>query len=717
MPKLILPRKRPSCPLVGDYITHGFPFVTPGNVFAIDTETTGLDPWGKRGVDRATGPARPFAASFCNTEGDTAYLRWKVNPETREIDISPDQLACLKKLMEDPKIAKVFFNAAFDIRMVRMLGIRVQGYVWDAMIGMHTINPDEPSMGLKPLSRKYLQIEDDDLTSLKASVLSARRQVQAAKRQAAKGRPHDTALARYTLSDDTEGDYFLGDPDMCETYAVRDAYRTMALHIAEMEELEKDDKLISVYRRELRLLAVIEDMETRGTRLDYDRIRKVTEYYGVISLRAKTEIQKETSLEFNPNSPKQMTAEFFGKRGYTPIAYGFDKKKNEKTKCQHCKGHGCPICQDTGNNPKCDADFLEGIAITHETDKAGNDKIIVKDKLAHALLYESACDTMMAYAKNYDAFKAADGNYWIIHPNYRQVGTITGRLSCTKPNLQNVASDESGKKRVDVDYRLRECFIPRDGYVFYIPDYSQIEVWLLFLRAKAMNVVKVLAAGGDAHQIVADFVWGGTYNLKEAKDASHMDPSKLSKSALANLKMYKQTRKRAKNLQFCKIYGGGVKKIASMINCSVAEAQEFIADYDERLPEVKEFMHSTVVQAKRDGYIRNAYGRRYPIDRRFAYRATNYDIQGSAADLIKQAMINVHDLQNSVPYHGKMFLLLSIHDELIIEVHKSIDNERTQRDIAEAMSRDYKLLGSPIPFPIGMKVAKDRWSESIETKI
>jgi len=712
-----MPRKRPACPLVGDFITHGFPFRTPGNIFAVDTETTGLDAWGTRLVDRPTVPARPFAASFCNTDGETAYLRWKVNPETRDVIIDPKQLDLLRALMENPALEKVFFNAIFDKRMVRTLGVMTLGMVWDAMIGMHTIKPDEMPLALKPLSRKYLEIEDDDQTALKASVLAVRRQVQAAKRQAAKGRPHDTTLARYSLSDDTEGDYFLGDPDICETYAVRDALRTISLHIAEMEELESDEQLMSVYKRELRLTNVIEDMEQRGTRLDNDRIKSVIGYYTGISNKARKEIAEEAGTEFNPNSPKQMTAEFYGKRGYTPLAYGFNKEKNEKTRCQHCKGHGCNICQDTGNNPKCDADFLEGIAITHEADAAGNDKLIVKDKLAHALLYESACDTMLSYAKNYDKYKVNDDCGHIIHPNFKQVGTKTGRLSAEKPNMQNVASDESGKKRVDVDYKLRECFIPRDGYVFYIPDYSQIEVWLLFLRAGAMNVVKVLAAGGDAHQIVADFIWGGTYNLKEAKDASHKDPSTLSKSALANLKMYKQTRKRAKNLQFCKIYGGGVTKIATMINCPKAEAEEFIADYDERLPEVKKFMHETVVKAKRDGFIRNGYGRRYPIDRRFAYRATNYDIQGTAADLIKQAMINVHDLQLSPKYRGKMHILLTIHDELIIEVHHSVDSVQTQRDIAEAMSRDYKLLGSPIPFPIGMKVAKDRWSESIETKI
>lgn len=717
MPKLVLPRRRPSTPLVGDFVTKGFPFRTPGGIFAVDTETTGLDPWGTMGVDRKVAPARPFAASFCNADGETAYMRWKVNPHTREVIIDLPQLGLLRVLLGNPAIAKVFHNCPFDRRMFKMIGVPVAGKLYDSLIGMHTINPMEKAYGLKPLSKKYLDMSDDDQTDLKASVLSFRRQVQVAQRTKAKGKPCDEWLAGFSLADDTEGDYFLGEAAACERYAVQDAIRTMTLHLTEMEELKNSPELMDVYETELRLMDVLEDMETRGVRLDVDRTTEVVKYYDTIRAKAQIDIVEEVGPDFNTGSPKQMTGEFFGKRGYTPIAYGYNKEKDEDTKCQHCKGHGCPVCQDTGKNPKCDADFLQGIALSHEVDAAGNDTIVVKDKLAHALLYESACDTMLGYAKNYNQFKVKTTDGWIIHPNFKQVGTKTGRMSAEKPNMQNVASDDSGKKRVDVNYRLRECFVPRDGYVYYLPDYSQIEVWLLFLRAQAMEPVRALAAGGDAHAIVADLIWGHTYDKAMATADAAKDPRTLSKLRLANLKASKQARKRAKNLQFCKIYGGGVDKIASMIGCTRKEAIVFIEDYNKRLPDVERFMEETVTLAKRQGWIVNAYGRRYPIDRNFAYRATNYDIQGSAADLIKRAMIYAQDLSKSPKYTGKMHLLLSIHDELMIEVHKSIDSPATQRAIAEAMGRDYKRLGSPIPFPIGMKVANERWSISTEVKI
>jgi DNA polymerase-1 len=277
-----------------------------------------------------------------------------------------------------------------------------------------------------------------------------------------------------------------------------------------------------------------------------------------------------------------------------------------------------------------------------------------------------------------------------------------------------VATDESPKKKVDIPYRSRECFIPRDGFIFFIPDYSQIEVWLLFLRAKAQDAINALAGGGDAHQAVATLIWGNTYDLTIALRAEKKEKALLTQEEKHHLKVHKKIRKRAKNLQFCKIYGGGSAKVAIMIGdgCTVEQAEQFIKEYDARLPFVKQFMSETIRQAKRQGWIRNAYGRKFFVDKQFAYRATNYDIQGSAADLIKNAMSACYDLSTSPEYLGKLHLLLSIHDELLFEVHHSIDNLETKKAIAECMSRDYKFLECPIPFPIGFKVSSTRWSET-----
>jgi DNA polymerase I-like protein with 3'-5' exonuclease and polymerase domains len=709
--KYVLVQPKPRH-LIGEPKCDLYDFRIINSWFSLDTETTGLDPWGTAGVDRTIEPARPFMATLCNEEGETACLRWPVDAFTRKVIPDRDSWAKLQELLGDASITKVMFNAAFDFRMLRLSGFTIRGPILDALMGIHTISPDEMSFGLKPICAKYLNIPEDDQRELQESVKEARRPVQGAQLAKRKGKEYDPILVQYRLSEEVAGDYFLGNEPACEKYGRLDAYRTAALHLSVAQELSQDLALTEIYARETKLGEVLRSMEDRGIRLDKDRAEELVAYYQGIKDSFSGVIRAETSQEFNPNSPKQLTEEFFGKRGYTPLRYSFNKAKKEFTKCMHCKGEGCAVCQTTGRNPSADGEFLAHVGIDHATDENGDDILVEKDRLAFALLHDAAADTMLQYVKQYLDSACLENGIWVVHPNYKQHGTKTSRLSAEKPNMQNVATDESPKKRVDIPYRTRECFIPREGFKFYIPDYSQIEVWLLFLRAKATDAINALAAGGDAHQAVATLIWGDTYDLAIARAAERKPTSELTQDEKFHLKQHKKIRKRAKNLQFCKIYGGGSAKVATMIGdgCTTEQAEEFIKQYDKRLPFVKVFMSDTIRQAKREGFIRNGYGRKFFVDKQFAYRATNYDIQGSAADLIKNAMSRCYDLSLSDRYVGKLFLLLSIHDELLFEVHESVDDEQTQRDIANCMQADYEFLGCPIPFPVGLKISSERWS-------
>jgi DNA polymerase I-like protein with 3'-5' exonuclease and polymerase domains len=698
----------------------GTPYFTPIKItkrMAIDTETTGLDPWGKMGVDREVWPARPFMIQYCNEDGETGSIRWQVDAWTRRVFPSQESFDWLASWLSDDNIGKVWFNGQFDRRMLELSGLKVRGRMDDALIAVHTVTPMELTYQLKPLCKKFLQISDDDQKALERSTVEARRKVHPHINAKAKDKPYDPDIAKFKIAEETKADFWLADEDLCRMYGELDALRTMQLFLTAEHELSSpgNEKLKDIYNMEMELMDVLDGMERRGVRIDIDRMKEVQSYYQEI-VEKYSSILEEEATGLNPNSPKQLQLEFFRKRKYKPITYSFDKAKNKHPACIHCKGLGCDICQNTGKNPKCDADFFSTIATKTVLDDAGNESLVENDRLANAILYLSAADTMLGYIKQYDQFKCYENGVWVLHPNYKQSGTKTGRLSAEQPNTQNVASDDSGKKRCNIQYRCREIFIPRPGYKFYIPDYSQIEVWLLFLRAGAGKVVSMLAKGGDAHQIVSNFVWGHLYDATKAKACEDKDPKTLTPDEKKNLKTYKQSRKKAKNLQFCKIYGGGKAKIASMIGCKIQEAEAFINDYDERLPEVAGFMSDKVKQAKREGTTENAYGRRYIIDPNFAYRATNYDIQGSAADLIKRAMIYVNRLCLE-KYRGKVSMLLSIHDELMIEVKDEVDSNKTRKDIAEAMGRDYTIFNCPISFPVGMKIAKERWSESLEIKL
>lgn len=699
---LVFPTESP--PFVGP-VEHDIGDFNPyknGMIFAIDTETTGLDPWGAYPQTRSYWPCRPFMVTMCDGDGNTACIRWAVNPLNRRVSIAEkdEGWRYLKRILSDTDLVKLFHNFSFDDHMLSSVGLTPRGVCHDTYIRQHVIDPGRYAKGLKPLCKKYLEIDDDDEKDLQKSTVAGRR---AAKKKG------------WMRAEHVKADYYLADHEICKRYGVLDAYRTMSLYLLQ-EQFYTDPAnaaALEVYERERKLMHVLKRAEDRGVRVDVPRTREVQEYYRKIMGEARDFLNERVSPDFNPNSPKQMTKLFFGELGHTPLKYSQKGKTRVYTDCQHCRGVGCEVCQETGRNPKCDGDFLEHIAM--RTDKDGERH--VEDELAHAILMNSAAKTMVGFADKYtELLEVDDDGAAILHPNYKQCGPITGRMACERPNLQNVASDDSGKKRVDIQYRPRECFIPREGHLLYVPDFSQIEIWILALAAKDQEFIDALAAGGDAHQIVADMVYEDAYDKEVAARAELLPPEKLTAKQKKHLKIKKRIRKQIKCLNFGIIYGQGDELTASSIGCTVGEAKSFKAQYHERFPAVSKFMSRCAKEGGRYGRITNLYGRTYPIERSFAYRATNYVIQGSAADLMKNAMINVDALQQS-KYRGKMYQLLQIHDELVIEVHKSIHSTQTMKDVCSAMSADYKTLGAPIPFPVGMKISYTRWNESQEVDL
>lgn len=666
-------------------------------IFAIDTEGTGLDPWGELGVDRPHAPARPFMVSLCDGDGNMALISWKVNAFTREVVPTRKAMQYLRKLLSDEKLSKVFHNYSYDSKVLKLLGLEINGKIEDTMIRQYCLRSDEFSYGLKPLCSKYLDIDDQDQKDLQKSVISGRR---LAKKNG------------WFLADHVGADYHLGDWKLCAKYAKLDAYRTMSLFALQEDRFEKmvDEK--KMYDDiEQPIMLVLDRMECRGTAIDEKRTDEIVKFYHEY-VDDSQKVIKKIAGDLNPRSPKQMTKMFFGRLGHTPLRYSRKGKSKVYVDCQHCKGEGCKICQNTGRNPKCDGEFLESIGV----DKSHGDKR-KKDPLAYNLLLNSASSTMLQFVDSYKKLRVFEDHHSIIHPNYRQAKVKTRRLSATNPNLQNVASDESGKKKVDLPYRPRECFVPRKGSIFYVPDYSQIEIWLLYLCSQDKKLGEILLSGGDTHGKVAATVIPGSFDLDHALADKKKDPTTLSASRLRNLKTYISMRKKAKNTQFCKVYGGGPEKIAWTAGCTLEEAIEFATRYDNTFCGVKDFMDDNISFARQHGYILNMYGHKIYTERGLEYRATNYKIQGSAATLMKRAMLNVDELCMTKEYTDKLFLQLQIHDEILVEGLESTYSKKTMRDIAECMSRDYKLLGSPIPFPIGMKIARERWSESSEVMI
>ena len=239
-----------------------------------------------------------------------------------------------------------------------------------------------------------------------------------------------------------------------------------------------------------------------------------------------------------------------------------------------------------------------------------------------------------------------------IHTNYNQTITVTGRLSSSNPNLQNIPV------RTQLGNRIRKAFIPEDknAQVLLSADYSQIELRLLAHCSGDENLIRAFKSGEDIHAETAAKVFDGDW-----KDVT------------------KEQRSRAKAVNFGIVYGQTRYGLASALNISNAEAQMFIDKYFETYPKVKEYMDKSIQSAYSYGYAKTIYGRkRYLLDelmssnhniKEFAQRAAiNTPLQGAAADLIKLAMIDLEKRLKEKNLKSKM--IMQVHDELILETYK-----------------------------------------------
>lgn len=626
------------------------------NVVGFDTECTGIVPYGDY---KRWGyyPARPFAFSFYDDEGNSAYFRWEVDPMTREVIPNPKSLREMKKILENKKIRKVGHNLSYDIRMCHYGGIELTGPVDDTIIMAHVVTGgDEMSYALKGLGEKYLGVSKDDEKALQEATIKARN----------KGKKLGWSLAtkEHFGREPIKADYWMAPDSICMKYAVTDAERTMLFWMLWREDIRNDPRLEEVYQREMKVFHVVAKMENRGVRVFPEELKSLREFYTKYADKQMRLADKHGGKGLNFRSPKQMVNKFITEKGYEPKYY---------TK----KG-----------NPQISGDFLKELAEKHD------------DRLARAILeFRGATHMISGFLDPYDRFRVkekCDGrDVWTLHPNFRQAGPITGRFSCGDPNLMQVASETTGRRRTEITLRPRESLGPREGCYWYLPDYSQIEVWVFSFLAQEEAMMQALLSGRDFHGSIAERVWGNRADYKENKS---------------------YYRKCAKLLMFCNLYGGGVKKVAYLLQQPLREAEKFVAQYHGELPGVNRYMRRMINKAKREGKIFNPFGRMYYIPEQVAYRAVNYMIQGTSADIMKEAMVNVDNLF-SKKWKG-CHMLLTLHDELILEIPKKFHSKKLMRDIFKAMQgKFHERIGSPVPLKVSMKVALKRWSEAKEIKV
>jgi DNA polymerase-1 len=413
-------------------------------------------------------------------------------------------------------------------------------------------------------------------------------------------------LAYKDTTADVDGEFARVPVDQATAYAAEDAQVVLLLESAMAEHLVGLER---VYRElELPLIPVLADMELTGIGVDVPALRSMSIELGdrIDVLRAA--IYEEAGEEFNINSPKQLAPILFEKRGLKPV---------KKTK--------------TG--PSTDAETLAQLR-----DFQG-------DALCGLMLeYREVAKLKSTYVDPLPDTVAADGR---IHTSFHQAVAATGRLSSNNPNLQNIPIRTAAGRAV------RRCFVAKPGHRFLSIDYSQVELRILAHFCGEGPLVEAFRNGEDIHRRTAAEVFG----------------------VMAPLVSVDQ-RRAAKAINFGIVYGMSAFRLARELRIPRGRAADYMAQYFRRYPQVKKFMETAKQAARDKGYAETLWGRRRLLhglkaskrtEREAAERiAINTPVQGTAADIIKAAMIEVHALLAARFPHTK--LLLQVHDELVLEV-------------------------------------------------
>lgn len=434
-------------------------------------------------------------------------------------------------------------------------------------------------------------------------------------------------------------------------YAVEDADITLQLKNTFLPSLKVKDVEKVFYEVENPLVKVLTDMEFEGIKVDMDFLTSYSKELDIEAKIAEEKVYELAGVRFNLASPKQLGEVLFEKMKLDP------KAKKTKTG-QYATGEDV-LAKLANNNPICDQ-----ILSFRELTKLRS-------------TYVEAFPVLM---------NARTGR---VHTNYAQAVAVTGRLSSTNPNLQNIPI------RTEKGREIRKAFIPRDAdHVLVSADYSQIELRVVAAISGDVNMCEAFKTGKDIHTATAAKVFG-------------VEESEVTK----------EMRYKAKSVNFGIIYGQGAFGLAENLSIPRAEAKEIIDNYKKEFPGIQKYMDDTINFCKQNGYVETLMGRKRWLKdinsanftvRGFAERnAINSPIQGTAADMIKLAMIKISAALKEGSFKSKM--LLQVHDELVFDVLKE-ELEAIKPLILESM-KSALVLPNEIPADAELGVGNN-WLEA-----
>ena len=432
-------------------------------------------------------------------------------------------------------------------------------------------------------------------------------------------------------------------------YAAEDADITLQLHEKLWPELEKDQELTKLFTDiEMPLAIVLAEMERTGVLVDAKQLNDYSIELTKQLMEIEAQLQSLAGEKFNPASPKQIQAILFDK-------------------------HNLPVLKKTPKgDPSTSEEVLSELANEYELPRM-------------ILFYRGLAKLKNTYTDKLPLMISPIDQR--IHTNYNQIGTITGRLSSNDPNLQNIpVRNEEGR-------RIRQAFIAPKGCKIISADYSQIELRIMAHLSQDESLLNAFAHDKDIHRVTAGEILG------------------KAESEVTN-----EERRRAKAVNFGLIYGMSAFGLSKQINIPRKEAQFYIDRYFERYPGVQQYMEQTRQLAAEQGYVETLSGRRLylpkirstnGIEKRGAERAAiNAPMQGTAADIIKTAMIKMSEwIKNQSADNIKM--VMQVHDELVFEV-KDAFVEQYCTEIKKIMENCYQLS---VPLKVDVGIGNN-WDEA-----
>src|SRR3954454_6448171 len=420
---------------------------------------------------------------------------------------------------------------------------------------------------------------------------------------------------------------------------------TIALKEMLTTELQRDPALVDIYDRiELPLIPVLERMEARGIRIDVVLLHEMSAKMALQLAQLEKEIYAEAGTDFNINSPQQLAHILFEKLQYPVL------KKTKGTKA-----------------------YSTNVEVLQELASHGLD--VPTLLLSHRELHK----LKSTYIDSLPQLVAKDGR---VHTSFNQAVAATGRLSSSDPNLQNIPI------RTELGREIRKAFIADEGNVLLAADYSQVELRILAHISQDAELIETFQRGADIHRATASKM----FNIPE-DELTH------------------DQRRAAKTINFGVLYGMSSFRLSNELNISGAQAKDFIDAYFARYPKIQEYLDRTLEEARRSGKVTTLFGRvRYIPEihnKSFTVRgnaermATNAPIQGTAADLLKLAMIALEDRLNRETKGAQM--LLTVHDEIVIEAP-----EASAAEVAGIVKETMETI-HPLAVPLAVDA---RWGRS-----